>query len=567
MKKFREVFRLNTYKIFLAVLLIGIGAGLASFSLHFLVHKGAHFFRTTDAFTVRTFFISLGLAIGSYLLTKLYFKDTNGSGIPMVKLSLTALKGRMPRRMPFGKFLTTLFTLSSGLSFGKEGPMVTIAASWGHLVAKFLGVSRDMTKVLVSSGATAGLAAAFNTPIAAVVFTIEEILGELNTKYLGPIIVTSVIASVTSYELLGNKTTFLAVHYQFTTRWHLLLYILLGLVMSLVGHFWTKLIILFKDIKSKFLKKLDIIFIIFAVALTAIASQYNAEILGDGVETINRLLDGSENLAIAAVAILFIFKFALSATAYSSGLSGGLFMPVLFLGATGGALFGLILQALGIPGLEIGVFALLGMTSLLVAVIRTPFTAFVMLFEMTRDYDLILPLMASSIAAYWISSFMNDESVYETVAEYEGVHLPSHKDNETLNEMTVEECMVKDVMTLECDETLEMMAPIVESCQYSGFPVLRGNRVVGVIKRHDFLKSLADEPKSRVGAVSSNFLIPIYPDQSLVIALDKMKKFELGRLLVVSRFNDRELLGIITPEDIVNYLGLSKKEEKDKINE
>ena len=236
-------------------------------------------------------------------------------------------------------------------------------------------------------------------------------------------------------------------------------------------------------------------------------------------------------------------------------------MPVLFLGAVSGSLIGLILKELGIAPIEVGVFALLGMTSLLVAVIRAPFTAFVMLFEMTRSYALILPLMISSAAAYWISTLINSESVYESVAEYEGVHLPTHADKECLNEMIVEECMVKSVVCLRADATVLESMPVVEQNNYSGFPVIRkNNQLIGIVNRGELRDKFESEPECKLRNAAKYSVISIYPDQSLLVALDKMKRFEIGRLPVVSRLNDKELLGLITPEDIVNYLGLSKQE-------
>lgn len=554
-------------KVSLAVVIIGIGAGVFSFLFHESIAYATHLIGTDKTFTIESYLYAVMAVTISYFLTKYIFKDTHGSGIPQVKLSLAAYKGKMPKRMPFGKFITSFFTLCSGLSFGKEGPMVTISAAWGHLVSRVFNLSRQTTKVLVSSGATAGLAAAFNTPIAAVVFTIEEILGELNTKYLGPIIVTAVIASVTSFKLLGNHSTFIDLKYGFHIEWHLIFYLLLGLTMSLVGIMFVNMTLFMKSIRQKIFKGYDLMFILVIMTLTAFASYLSPNILGDGVGTINTLLlgdiEGFGSGVLKTILLIFILKLVLSTFSYSTGLSGGLFMPVLFLGAVGGAAFGLMVQGLGVEKIEIGVFALLGMTSLLVAVIRTPFTAFVMLFEMTKDYDLILPLMTSSIAAYWLSTYLNPESVYESVAEYEGVHLPTTRDNECLTEMEVEECMVRDVITLNSKKNVLDLKELIESHNVGGYPVLENGKLVGVLNRCDIRKKIKNNEDILVKDMLKHSTISIYPDQSLLVALDRMKRFEISRLPVVSRFNDKQLLGIVTPEDIINYLGLSKSDEDD----
>jgi CIC family chloride channel protein len=558
MPNFRYILNTNYYKVAAAMILTGLGAGVYSFLLHKGVDHIVEELGTGLSFDLQTYFTAIFIALLSYLATKFFFKDTNGSGIPQVKLSLTAYKGKMPKRMSFGKFITSFLTLCSGLSFGKEGPLVTISAAWGRLVCYAFRLNREVTKTLVTSGATAGLAAAFNTPIAAVVFTIEEILGELNTKYLGPIIVTAVIASVTSYELLDKKSTFVTLHYGFHHWWHLFLYMLLGAALSIVGFIFVRSIILAKSIRNKYFQKSDFLFVIVAVSLAGIASQFSPEVLGDGTKTINQLLLGGIETPLKTLAIIFALKFILSTSAYSTGLSGGLFMPVLFLGALGGAVFALILQYLGFQNIEIGVFSLLGMTSLLVAVIRTPFTAFVMLFEMTRGYELILPLMISSVTAYWISHLFSDESVYESVAEHEGVHIPTPRDNECLTEMSVEGCMIKDVKTLDYQTKVTDLKELISQFDYGGFPVLKQGLLIGVINRRE-IRTYLDNEDLQVGDIIKHALITIYPDQSLLVALDRMKRFEIGRLPVVSRFNDKHLLGIITPEDIVNYLGLTKE--------
>lgn len=549
------------YKTALAILLIGIGSGVFSYLLHVTVELVSRSIGTSTIFSFQAYVLSIIFGVSSYFLTKKIFNDTSGSGIPQVKLALIAYKGRMPRRMPIGKFLTSFLTLCTGLSFGKEGPLVTISASWGHLIAHLLKFNRQVTKVLVASGATAGLSAAFNTPIAAVVFTIEEILGELNTKYLGTIVVTSVLASATSYKLLGNKSTFMPLSYQFHIEWHLLLYLVLGLVMSIVGYLLVEGILYGKKVKSAYFKDNEYIYVIIVITLVGLASLYVPDILGDGIDTINNLLGGQGVNYVSSLFIILLLKIFLTSTSYSTGLSGGLFMPVLFTGAVGGALFGLALQNLGVSKIEPGVFALLGMTSLLVSVIRAPFTAFVMLFEMTRDYELILPLMISSIGAFWISNLMTKESVYELVAEYEGVHLPTHSDNECLNEMIVEECMTRDILSLESNDLIKDVIETVNASNYGGFPVLKNNKLIGVVNRCEIQEKFKEDPSCKIRNVAKYSVISIYPDQSLLVALDKMKRFDIGRLPVVSRLNDGLLLGLITPEDIVDYLGLSKSDD------
>ncbi len=557
--KFNYLFKSEFYKFSFGVFLVGCGAGLASYLMHIVIDLLKRYAKTDGPFGLTAIGFSLAFTGVSYLLTKTWLQDTTGSGIPQVKIALVAFKGRMGKRLPGGKFITTILTLASGLSFGKEGPMITIGASWGHLVAYILKLNRQLTKLLTTAGATAGLSAAFNTPIAAVIFTLEELLGQLNTKYLGPIILTSVLASVTSYKLLGNQTTFIHLSYKFNIEWHLILFLVLGLIMSSVGFIFVRSIIFAKDIKKKYFKEKNFLFIVIVVGLAAGISQFAPETLGDGVGSINLMLAGKHTSLLKVLGVLFLMKFILSSASYSTGLSGGIFMPVLFLGAVGGNLYGHFLHNIGITDIEIGVCTLMGMTSLLVAVIRAPFTAFIMIFELTGDYELILPLMTSSIVAYWFSYNFDQETVYETLAEYEGVHLPGVSDNECLHEMSVEEAMVKDVASLRWGEPVANYEEVINQNDFGGFPVLKKGKLVGVLNRRELKTMLEKNPDGLIGDLLKYNPITIYADQSLVVALDKMKRFDIGRLPVVSRVNDKQLLGIITPKDIINYLDLTKQ--------
>lgn len=556
---FKKHLNIENLIVGISILIIGIGAGSASFLLHESADLLSDLLNTNESFNLTTLGFSVAVLFLGLFLTKKIFKDTGGSGIPHVKLSLTAFNGKMAKRMPAGKFITSLLTLVSGFSLGKEGPLVTISAAIGNLTAYSFKLNRRLTKLLVTSGASAGLAGAFNTPIAAVVFTVEEIWGQLNSKYIPPIMLTAVISSLTSSALLDGKTTFETLNYKFILDWHVVNYILLGLFMSIVGHLFINTILTFEKIENRFFQNKSYLYLFIAVLLTAAFSQITPEVLGDGTKTINFLLQGSEGKELSYYVMLGLMKIILIAYAYSTGVSGGLFMPVLFMGAIGGSVYGSLLSYIYDSPIEIGVFALMGMTSLLVAVIKTPFTAFILLFEMTRDYELILPLMLSSTSAYLISSMFDSKSVYESVADSEGVHLPTASDNEGLDEFCVRECMVREITSLDFESKIKEVKPILELKNHQSYPVLKNGNLEGVVYRNSILSSGNDEDTS-ISDLIRYRPISIYPDQNLLVALDKMKRFDLGSLPVVSRFNDKIILGIITAGDIIGYFSRKKIE-------
>lgn len=552
------------FLLIFGVIILGFSSGLISYLLHEATHLMTHLLRTGEVFSFPTFVYAFLITSTSLFLTKNLFIGTEGSGIPQVKLSLVALKGKMPKRMPFGKFLTSALSLSSGLSVGKEGPMVTISASLGHLYAHLLKLPQQSLKLMVIAGASSGLSAAFNTPIAAITFTIEEILGEFKTKYLGPIIIASVLASVTTFRLLGVKPIFPHLDYELIHEWHLVFHFLLGIIISVLGFSWIKTILFFKNLRQLFPSYFNYIFCLLVVLAVGLASWYRPEILGDGSGTITEILKSPASIPLGLLLSLFSFKFILSAASYSTGISGGVFLPVLFLGALAGASLASILSILGVEHIQIGAFALLGMTSFLVSTIKTPFTAFIMLFEMTGDYKMILPLMISSASAYFVGQMLSEESIYESLAEYEGVHLPSPKDDEILGEMFVENCMVTNVKCLQAYDLIEEVKNQISEDSFGGYPVLKNGEFFGVISKKEVFKIEEISSENRLIQYTRRDIIAIYPDQSLLVAIEKLNRFKIGRLPVISRFNKKRIIGIITMEDIVKYFEQSKDNSEEE---
>lgn len=546
----------HRFHFFTALVLTSASAAVMAWVFHYGPAYLAKIFQTDQAFNLYSLAGAIFLGFSSLYLTRNLFSETQGSGIPQVKLSLAANKGRMPKRLPFGKLLTSVLSLSSGLPLGKEGPAVTTSSSLAHLYAHLFKLSAEGKKLLVITGAASGLAAAFHTPLAAVVFTIEEVVTTLNTKHLGAIITGSVLAAIFSYELSGGTPIFATNSFGFHTQWHLIFYALLGLITSVMGMYWIKLVLFLKDLKLKYLGSHSYIYLFLVICLFAAATHLSPYAYGDGIDLINRLM--KTGLEIEHVLLVLAIKFVLIAMAYSTGISGGIFTPILFLGAVTGYAYAEFLTYLGVENIQSGAYVLLGMTSFLVALIRIPFTAFVMLFEMTRGYDLLFPLMVSSAATYFISSLLLKGSVYEILSEYEGVHLPGPDDHELLESMNVEECYNQKVTTLNANMSVDEAIEKIGDLPYSGFPVLQSGELFGMITLTEIQKHKQTSGQILLKDITNQDVISIHPDQSLFLAMDKIKRYRLGRLPVVSRYNTKRIVGIISPGDIVSYFGIQK---------
>jgi CIC family chloride channel protein len=265
--------------------------------------------------------------------------------------------------------------------------------------------------------------------------------------------------------------------------------------------------------------------------------------------------------------MLFSLKFFATTISYGSGASGGLFMPTLFMGAMLGGLIGALAEKLfpGIGAASTGAYALVGMGAFFAAVIRAPFTSIIMIFEMTRDYKIILPVMIANIVAYAISSRFHEGSIYENISEQDGVHLPTREDNEVLESLLVEDAMITTPITLNANLTVKEAVKKIRDTEISGYPVLKNGVLIGMVSTSDVGSHYARRNGDfTIEKICTKKLIKIYPDQSLLVAFHKLQKHQISRLTVVSRINDKRLVGIITPEDIVNKFGFHIQEESKK---
>ncbi len=528
-----------------------------------ITHTLIAYFGTNKPFELKSFlFGGLALLISGFISTRLY-PSTSGSGIPGVRVALAVFHGKIPLRDTFAKFVTSALSLSSGMSLGREGPTAAISAGIGSYFGQQFKLSKRKVKALVAIGSAAGIAAAFNTPIAAVVFTLEEVVGDLNAKVLGNIIISAVVASIAAHLMMGNQPTFQSLNYSLGHPSELLLYVIVGFGSAIFGPMWTKSVLWTRDFNSKVFKGHRLTIIMVTFLLIGIISYIQPEALGSGHDTIEEALlsllkDWKFLLG------LFILKFIATTISYGSGVSGGLFLPTLLMGAILGSLFGSLFEII-FPqlGLNIGAFALVGMGSYFVSVIRVPFTSIIMIFEMTRDYNIILPLMVANIVSYYVSSKLHEGSIYESISEQDGIHLPTKEDAEILESLIVEDAMKPDPISLNSTLKIEDAIKVIKDYPFSGFPVLKNGLIVGIVSKSDLQQAMAKKLGSdSVLSIAERKVISIYPDQSLMVAFHKLDRFHVSRLPVVSRINDKKLIGIITAENIVSIFGYHIQETK-----
>jgi chloride channel protein, CIC family len=361
-----------------------------------------------------------------------------GSGIPQVKVAYANRFGAITLKETIGKFVLCALQLGSGASLGVEGPTVQICAGVSSFLARVARLSQANQKRMASVGMAAGIAAAFNAPIAAVTFTLEELIGSLDQTMLAGVIVAAALAAVVEHSVMGADPIFRVPHLQSFTlvkTSSLLWYGLLGLLAAVVSVAFTDSLLWlrawFKKLKSvpKWVQPAMGAAATGAMAVAAIGFLHLNGIAGDSYKTLTQALLG--NLPVTAMAVLCVLKLAATVTSYSSGGSGGIFAPSLFMGGMlGGAVGYLDVTVFHHPADSIGAFAVVGMGAVFAGIVRAPMTSILIIFEMTGGYGLVLPMMIANMGAFVLARLWRRTPIYEALLEQDGIFLerPQERD-------------------------------------------------------------------------------------------------------------------------------------------
>lgn len=357
------------------------------------------------------FITALGGLIGGYIIHKVA-QEAKGSGIPLVKARLLSTNISIRIRSVFAKFLAGIAGIGSGLSLGLEGPSVHLGAGAGCLIARFLKLQPAKRNKLVAAGAGAAIAATFNAPIASTIFVIEELVHIFASPFLFPILIATVTASTIVRAVLGSNPAFSIVDSKIPIDMsNISVFIILGIVAGLLGVLFNKQIVYFL---TKFSKMNIASYWKVAAAgfFTGCIGMFLPYIMGSGSIAIGELF--TAKMTFGLIIAVFIGKFFLTALCFGSGAAGGLFMPTLTLGSLSGYALGMMANTLGVAVDPITV-GLVGMGAFLAAVVRTPLTAVVIVFELTADYNHILPIILSAAIADIIADKLQSPSIYTTL--------------------------------------------------------------------------------------------------------------------------------------------------------
>jgi chloride channel protein, CIC family len=561
--------------LFLLTIAIGLSCGLVAVSFHMSIDFAQNMLieRALDAprytwiaWTIATPVLG-GLVCG--VLLQYVVPGARGSGVPQVKAAFARTPAVVPLRDAIGKFAVGALQLGSGSSLGREGPTVQICAGIASLLGRLLGVSEKTQRRLLPVGAAAGIAAAFNAPIAAVTFTIEEVVGNLDQSVLSGVIVAAALAAVLERSVLGENAVFTVPDtYGLRHASSLALYAGIGLAAAAASIAFSEGLLWLRAYFRKFGRLppwarpavgggVTGVLAVLAVVLVGARG-----ITGGGYATLGQALNGG--LAWHVMLTLFAFKLVATVFSYSSGGAGGVFAPVLFIGGMlGGAIGTLDAHWFGHVDEPIGAFALVGMGAVFSGVIRAPMTSVLIIIEMTRGYSLILPLMIANMTAYVLARRFRSETLYEALLEQDGIVLRHGAGQQhRIDTAQVGPLVSKDGLVIFAPETSaqDVLTLIAGRDQRHVYPVVGAERRLLGMVTPDELAILTASPEL-VGVTTAHDLmrplVHIGPGDSLSTVIEAMLASGLRELPVADA--EQRLLGVVDDRRLAEAFGRDRR--------
>ena len=471
----------------------GFLAGVAAVVIKFLTHTIRDFFfnlREDEQYFNLLFFIlpAFGILLTIIVIRYVIRRDV-GHGIPGLLYALSRNKGIVKPYTTFSSIITSALTVGFGGSVGLEGPSVSTGGAIGSNLGQLLKLNQKQINVLIGMGGAAALASIFQAPITGVIFSMEVFMIDISMTALIPIIISAFVAILTSYFFLGKAFEYTIIISESFLPSNTLYYVVLGVVVGLMSAYFMKVYFSvdkrFKKIESPWVR-----YLLASLSLGALIFVFPS-LYGEGYETINAALHGNVNeifrdtlferfsntpWAVFIIMLLIILakSFATSLT-FAAGGVGGTFAPALFIGATTGMLFAMTVNYLGIGNLEIGKFALVGMSGLIAAMLHAPLTGIFLIAEITNGYTLMVPLMIVSALSLAVNRMFFKESIYTYSIAAKGIKVSFNKDESILSMMTAENLIETNFSVIEPKKTLEDLIPLIASSARNIYPVVDGD--------------------------------------------------------------------------------------------
>jgi CIC family chloride channel protein len=464
--------------------------------------------------------------------------------------------GRISARRSLVKCASALFTIASGGSIGREGPLVQLAS----LVASALGRLQDWStprlRLLVGCGAAAGIASAYNAPIAGALFVAEIVLGSLAMEIFGPLVFSSVIATLTVRGFVGGSPLYQIPAFKLNGNWEIIPYLLLGVVAGLAAPWFIRLLRATEALVGRIPAPVYLKMSVGGLIVGALAIVH-PEVCGNGYSAVDATLSGQ--WVWQTLAVILIFKVLATTVTFGSGAVGGVFTPTLFIGAGLGFIFGNALQLL--PGhliINPSAFALVGMGAFLAATTHAPIMAIIMIFELTLDYQIILPLMLACVVGYYMSISIEPRSIYAEALKRKG----AGDYRRQLAELHVRDLMKRDPITISPVAHFAEIGQKFIANRFNYLYVTDHGRFLGAVSLHD-IKNYLNAPELARVVIADDLLHGQFPvvtsASTLSHALEIFTTHDGERLPVVTDARDRELVGSISKTDLILALAGMKQ--------
>ena len=491
-----------------------------------------------------------GLIVGA--LVYYLAREAKGHGVPEVMEAVALHSGRIRPRVVLVKMFASAICIATGGSVGREGPIVQIGSTIGSAAGQWLKVGERRLRTLVGCGAAAGIAATFNAPVAGALFAVEIILCDFGVSKFSPIVISSVMATVVSRHFLGNLPAFEVPAYSMVTAYELIAYVILGILAGLAALAFMKVLYAFEDLFDRIRLYPPLKTAFGGVLIGSIALKY-PHIFGVGYEAINEALRG--DMVWHLLLVLVVVKILAVSITIGSGGSGGIFAPSLFIGAMVGGVVGTVIDTIW-PGATggAGAYALVGMCAVVAAGTHAPITAIVIIFELTNDYNIILPLMISSIIATLLTTSLEKSSIYTLKLLRRGVDIHGGSPLNVLSAVEVRNVMRDAAVAIPpSSDLMTILSAFVAHPGSTVFVVDGRKRLLGLITINEIRPIMTNIEALQGLVTAQNIMVdrdyPVFsPDDSLAEVMR-----ELGKSRNVAPVIEHDkLVGGVWPEDVVS---------------
>ena len=552
----------HTFMVLVAVI-IGIFGGFGAIFFRFAIRLfqrlffGSWHYSLDYVLQLPWYYKLFAPAIGGLIIGPIVYylaREAKGHGVPEVMESIVLRGGAIRSRVMFAKIAASAVCIASGGSVGREGPIVQIGSALGSMFGQLARVKGSRLRTLVACGTAAGIAATFNAPIAGALFAMEVILADFGISQFSPIVVSSVTATVISRHFLGNFPAFVIPQYELKSVFEMLPYGLLGVLAAFVA--LAFIIVLYKteDLFDRIPGPGLLKPVVGGIVVGTIGITY-PHIFGVGYDTISLALESQ--LTWKVLLLLLFLKMIATSVTLGSGGSGGVFAPSLFLGACLGGLVGTLVHAL-FPSITAtpGAYALVGMGAVAAGAMHAPITSILIMFELTNDYRIILPLMIACIISVLITSRLKKDSIYSLKLSRRGIDIFKGQEINVLSSLPVSSVMNTDSETVNAETSFRGLVDLtVNSPHASFFVVDQKGRLMGTISVHDVRKLIYESAELEPIVVAHDLMHParhvFTPNDTLDTVMGSFGDMNIEDLPVVEDKKEQRFIGVVSKSDVI----------------